>query len=264
MGLVGLFFAVWCGYWLPLALPLSAWLSWSPFQTATLRQKLPLLLTLYAAAPLALLTTEAIADRKIIYGLNQPDVLISAGLGFLVGLCGLALLFWAQLKLAWLRRGEDLIGVRRVVEAVFLGTILAVGVGLVEEMIFRVFLISQLARSLSFGLAAAISSSIFALLHLVWDWQNTKFQLPGLWIMGMVLAFAYRVNGFSIGLPWGLHAGWILGMALAEMQGTLTPTAQVPIWVTGQAGQPLAGVGALLFLLGTAGLLWITPWQLIL
>lgn len=256
-GIAGLFFMVWCGYWFPLALPLAIWLDWKPFQASTLRQKLPLLLALYATAPLALLTIEAIADRRIIYRLAQPSALISAVAGFLIGLCGLALLFWTQLRLDWLCLEKAAIDARIIAETVLLGSILALGVGLVEEMVFRAFLLSQLSSTFSFSLAAAISSTIFALLHLIWDWQNTRFQLPGLWIMGIVLAFAYRVNEFSIGLPWGLHAGWILGMALVEMRGTLTPTGQAPLWVTGQTGQPLAGLSALLFLAATAGILWL-------
>lgn len=263
MAIASLFFLVWCGYWSPIALPLAVWLNWKPFQPATLRQKLPLLLALYATAPLALLTLEAIADRRITYGLVQPFVWVSAGIGFLIGLCGLTLLFWVQLRLGWLSAERETLSLRMIVETVLLGGVLALGVGLVEEMVFRAFLLSQLSFTASFGLAAAISSLIFAMLHLIWDWQNTRSQLPGLWIMGMVLALAYKINGFSIGLPWGLHAGWILGMALVEIRGTLAPTEQAPVWITGRVGQPLTGIGALLFLVGTAGLLWLLPGGLV-
>ncbi|MGF1535016.1 MAG: CPBP family intramembrane glutamic endopeptidase [Elainellaceae cyanobacterium] len=215
------------------------------------------MLTLYASAPLALLTVEAIANCSIAYGLNQPSALVSAVAGFLIGLWGLILLFWIQLKLDWLCSEKAAIDARRIAETALLGSILALGVGLVEEMVFRAFLVSQLTRTFSFSLAATISSVIFSLLHLIWDWQNTRFQLPGLWIMGMVLAFAYRINEFSIALPWGLHAGWILGMALVETQGALAPTGRAPVWITGQMGQPLMGLSTLLFLAATAGLLWL-------
>ncbi len=255
---VGLFLVVWGAYWLPIALPLAIGLRWRPFQSATLRQKLPLLLTLYATAPLALFTVEAIAARTIFGELAQSSVLMSAGLGFVLGLFGLAILFLVQVKLSWLQLKPATTTARTIAKAVCLSGALAIGVGLIEEVIFRVFLIDQLSSSFSLWLSAIISSLAFAFLHLIWDWRNTRLQLPGLWLMGMVLALAYTVDGFSVGLPWGLHSGWIFGMALSEIWGALSPTGQVSLWITGQEGLPLTGVGSLFFLLGTAGTLWLT------
>lgn len=257
MGIASLFFLIWCGIWLPFAIPLAARLKWKPFMTSTPRQKIPLLLALYITAPIALLSIEAIAGKPTIYGLDRPSALASAGLGFLVGLAGLIALFGLQLLWGWLRVESAPVGAQSVIKTILFSGSLAVGVGLVEEAIFRSFLIAQLAETFPFYLAAGLSSLVFASLHLVWDWQNTRFQLVGLWAMGMVLAWAYRLDGFSLALPWGLHAGWILGIAVVELRGKLLPTGQVSTWITGQADQPLAGLSALSFLAGTAGLLWL-------
>ncbi|MGB3614829.1 MAG: CPBP family intramembrane glutamic endopeptidase [Elainellaceae cyanobacterium] len=212
---------------------------------------------LYATAPIALFIVEAIADETFVYGLDRASTIASASLGFLIGLVGLVALFGLQIALGWLRVKPMPVGGQSMAKTILLTGSLAVGVSLVEEVIFRSFLLTQFSKTAPFYLSAGLSSLIFALLHLVWDWQNTRFQLAGLWTMGMVLAWAYRLDGFSLGLPWGLHAGWILGIALVELQGKLLPTGQVAVWITGAAEQPLAGLSTLSFLGGTAGLLWL-------
>ncbi|MEO0406068.1 MAG: CPBP family intramembrane glutamic endopeptidase [Cyanobacteria bacterium P01_A01_bin.135] len=215
------------------------------------------MLSLYATAPLALYLVELIGPRSPVAKFG-PQITAPALIGFFVGIAGLAILFWVQLRLGWLQTvGGEPPPKFDVGKAICLSAILAIGVGLVEEIIFRGFLFTQFSESFSPYAAASLSSLIFALLHLVWDRENTQPQLIGLWIMGMVLAWAYALNGFSIGLPWGLHAGWILGIAVVEIRGQLTPTGQVPLWVTGGAGRPLAGLGATGFLLATAAVLWL-------
>ncbi|NJL23508.1 MAG: hypothetical protein HC895_26155, partial [Leptolyngbyaceae cyanobacterium SM1_3_5] len=48
------FFAIWIGLWLPIAIPIALKLKWRPPQPLTLAQKLPLLASLYAIAPIVL------------------------------------------------------------------------------------------------------------------------------------------------------------------------------------------------------------------
>ncbi|HAJ62065.1 MAG TPA: CPBP family intramembrane metalloprotease domain-containing protein, partial [Cyanobacteria bacterium UBA8543] len=103
--------------------------------------------------------------------------------------------------------------------------------------------------------AAAISSVIFALLHLIWDRQDTLPQLPGLWLMGMVLVLARWVDDGSLGLAWGLHAGWICGLTCLDSAELISYTGKGPVWMIGFREQPLAGVAGLLCLLGVGAVL---------
>ena len=72
----------------------------------------------------------------------------------------------------------------------------------IEEGVFRGFVLTQLRQDYTIELAAAISSLIFALLHLLWEQKETVPQLPGLWLMGMVLVLARWTDGGSLGLAW--------------------------------------------------------------
>ena len=273
MAIASLFFLVWGGLWLPIALPLALWLQWRPFTISEPRQKLPLLLSLYGAVPLACWVVSALVVPPYNLRFDQSTI-ASCELGLLIGLVGLATLVGLQMQLGWLKtdRSNDTVqkgsesgpaiktlkDIATIVLRCIAAGLLAIGIGFVEELVFRDILFFQLASTLSLNAAAALSSALFALLHLVWDWQNTKFQLLGLWVMGTVLAWAYSLDGFSLGLPWGLHAGWIFGILCIESWGSLTTTGRISAWVTGPTGQPLAGLSALVFLAGTAVVLWFT------
>ena len=81
-----------------------------------------------------------------------------------------------------------------------------------EELIFRGFLQNELNQDYPVWVAGAIASLIFAVTHLLWERQETLPQLPGLWLMGMVLTLARWADGGSLWLACGLHAGWIWGL----------------------------------------------------
>lgn len=95
-------------------------------------------------------------------------------------------------------------------------------------------------------LAAIIASSIFALLHLLWERQETFPQLPGLWLMGMVLVVARWVDGGSLGLAWGLHGGWVWGLSSLDAAQLISYTGKGKNWMIGINQQPLAGVMGIL------------------
>jgi membrane protease YdiL (CAAX protease family) len=100
--------------------------------------------------------------------------------------------------------------------------------------------------------AGAISSLIFALLHLLWERQQTLPQLPGLFLMGMVLVWARAIDHGSLGLAWGLHSGWVWGLALLDSAELMSYSDSGLVWVKGIYNQPLAGLAGILCLLGTA------------
>ena len=265
------FFGIWLGLWLPIAIPLALWLKWKPTQPIGLAQKLPLLASLYLLVPLVLwgiarLETNSVFGAPFFnapfanYGLWQISTLRSLGMGLALGALGLLGLLGVQIKLGWLSWQPPL-PIDRLSIARTLGLTLLLGlwVGLTEELVFRGFLLNQVqqapAWTISAWLAGAIVSLIFALLHLVWEGQENLPQLPGLWLMGLVLVIARWSDRDALGLAWGLHAGWIWAIGSLEAIQATSATGQVSPWLTGQGGKPIAGVMGILALLLTGLLL---------
>lgn len=134
--------------------------------------------------------------------------------------------------------------------------LLASWIGLTEELIFRGFMQTQLEADVTAGWAAAIASVIFAISHVLWEGRQQVPQLPGLWLMGMVLVAARWAEGGSIGLAWGLHSGWIWSLACLDTAQLYQLTGKGPAWLTGTLEQPLFGLMPLALLLGTGVSLW--------
>ncbi|HBB30461.1 MAG TPA: CPBP family intramembrane metalloprotease domain-containing protein [Cyanobacteria bacterium UBA8803] len=252
---VAVFFTAWAALWLPLAVPIGLLLKWRPFKPLAAEQKLPLLAVLYLIAPLILWGATWV-DRVSFsdYGLAWEFKLWqSLGLGLVLGILSLAIVFALEWAIGWVEwQGTNWQRLLKVwLPVLGLGLL----VGIAEELIFRGFLVNELQQDYSIAVAAAISSVIFALLHLIWEQQDTLPQLPGLWLMGMVLVLARLVDGGSLGLPWGLHAGWIWGLTCLESAQLISYTGKGPIWMTGWRENPLAGVAGFVCLLGVGFLL---------
>jgi uncharacterized protein len=259
LAIATLFFLVWLMVWLPIAIPLAIALKWRPSQPITVAQKLPLLASLYVLAPLVLWGATAIDGSTFAsYGLPwDSDILLSMGVGLTLGAAGIVTMTAIQYGLGWLKwQSNSLASWSNVLVALASTLALGLWVSLTEELIFRGFLVNQLQRDYTFGVAAAIASLIFALLHLVWEGADNIPQLPGLWLMGMVLVLARWVDDGSLGLAWGLHAGWIWAIASLDTTQLLVSTANAPKWIVGANGKPLAGAIGFLFLSGTGAVLW--------
>lgn len=261
-----LFFGSWAAGWLPLAVPLAITLKWRPGQPMILQQKLPLLLSLYGLAPVVLWEWIRIEGTNFTtYGwVWDASLWRSFGFGLTVGVLGIVGLFGSQRGLGWLRwhsqsQEGDAVpeqwGRLRVWGLPLL--LLSVWVSVTEESVFRGFILTKLQVDYPRWEAAAIASLVFAVLHLIWEGRTTLPQVPGLWLMGMVLSQARWVDHNHLGLACGLHAGWVWGIASLDSTGAMTYTQQVPEWVTGWRGKPLAGVLGLLFLGSTGVLLWV-------
>lgn len=250
------FLLAWFIVWLPIAIPLAVVLQWRPPNPPSIGQKLPLVLSLYALAPPVLWvfsTAESttFAAYGVVFNLSS---LISLLIGLAIGVFGVALLFGLERWATWI---ELNLANQSQFFAALLPT-LAIGliVSGIEELVFRGFLLNQLQYDYALWIAAASSSLIFALLHLVWEGAEIVPQLPGLWLMGIVLVVARWADGGNLGLACGLHAGWIWGMASLDAAQLIHYTDRAPEWLTGLKKQPLAGGMGLLLLGVTGGALW--------
>ena len=199
------FFLVWFLLWLPFAL---VW-QWKPLKPLTGKEKLPLLAGLYLLAPFLVWLGATIKGMSWgDLGLDTASsFFISLMVGFGLGVGGLGVIFSIEYFLGWIQwSGENL---HRLFSVSLPIIALALWISLTEELVFRGFLLNTLREEYNLVMAGAISSVIFALLHLVWEQKKSIPNLPGLWLMGMVLVGARLVNGGSLGLATGLHAGWI-------------------------------------------------------
>lgn len=265
-----LFFSTWIVVWLPAAIVLAIALKWHPPQPLG-NKKLPLLASLYVIVPFILWATSWIENTSFANwgGDWQPAVFMSLMRGLGLGIISLVILFGLQLTAGWLElkksetsteTGEKKINFWTLIlnPASLLTLLLALWISATEELIFRGCLQTILQQDYSVLIAAAIASFIFAIAHLIWAAKETLPQLPGLWLMGMVLTLARIADNGSLGLAIGIHAAWIWGITTVDTEGAINPTGRAPEWITGIAAKPLAGAAGILLLLATATLLFLT------
>jgi membrane protease YdiL (CAAX protease family) len=256
--LVMAFFIVWIGCWLPLVAVLAITLNWQIHKSLQPEQKIPLLVSLYLLVPLILWGFQGLKLAYFPdYGLvGKVSIFGSLLLGFSLGVLGLAIVFFGQICVGWCYLEKSQI--KLIPSSLLTISLVALFVGGIEELVFRGFLFTQLQQNYPIWLAAIISSLVFAVLHWVWEQKETLPQLPGLWLMGMVLVLARLADGNSLGIAWGLHAGWVWAIATIDTAGLITYTDQVPTWVTGINKKPLAGLTGIICVLATGGvLLWM-------
>jgi membrane protease YdiL (CAAX protease family) len=125
-----------------------------------------------------------------------------------------------------------------------------------EELVFRGIFIHFLEVDFSWLWTAIVSSAIFALLHLIWEQKNTFPQLPGLFLMGLVLFYARVLNGDTIALSIGLHGGWVFILASVDTFNLYTYNLDMKGWLIGKKDQPLGSIAGLMVLLITSLLLF--------
>jgi membrane protease YdiL (CAAX protease family) len=251
------FFIAWVLCWLPVAVVTAIALNWQPGKSLQPEQKLPLLVPLYLLAPFILWGINWLGLRSISdYGfVGNISIFSSLLLGFGLGVISLAIVFAFQFWLGWCKWQES--SNKLVLANLLPIPLIALLVGGIEELIFRGFLFTELNREYPVWLAAVISSVIFALLHLVWEQRETIPQLPGLWLMGMVLVLARFVDRGNLGIAWGLHAGWVWAIATLDTAELITYTGKVSDWFTGKNKKPLAGLAGIVCVLLAGAILWL-------
>jgi hypothetical protein len=256
------FLAVWVLLWLPLALIVASRLQ-IPWQYPVAQpHKIPLLLPLYGVAPLAVWGYSSFFTSYgwLDYGLGGASHFwLSVGSGFILAALGVLLLVLVERALGWRQvthpqREQMPIGQRFGLIA---GVLALTGfIGGIEELVFRGVLVEGLQPVMSIWGVAMATSLIFAASHLLWDGWAGVASLPGLALMGAILFLARWVNGGSLGLPWGLHSGWIFAIALLDTFALAPKTNPASTWLAGKPDQPLTSLLSLV-LLGLTGLgLW--------
>jgi uncharacterized protein len=250
------FFAVWTIIWLPIALLLSRQINWQPQEALAPKQKLILLASLYTLAP-GIIAWKVNQEffSLIDLGLSfNPGSLLFILLGLGASIFSLVIVFSLEslgnlVTWHWQNLGE--------LPTLWLPILsLSLLISLVEEVIFRGYIFITLLTDNSFWIAAIASSVIFAGLHLIWERRLTLPQLPGLWLMGMVLVIARIFTNDTLYLAVGLHGGWIWGLTCIDSANLLT--YKYPShWFTGINQQPLAGIAGILCLAITGLGIWV-------
>ncbi|MEH2206839.1 MAG: type II CAAX endopeptidase family protein [Nostoc sp.] len=254
--IVTAFFVCWIVCWLPVATVSAILLNWQPPKPLQPEQKMPLLVSLYLLAPpilwgVAWLTNKSFSDYGFVGNFSTLGFL---ALGFSLGVLSLAIVFSGQFWLGWCSFEKS--NFKLLLPILLPIFLIALLVGGIEELVFRGFLFTELAQDYPLWVAAAISSLIFAFLHLIWEQRETAPQLPGLWLMGMVLVLARFATSGNLGLAWGLHAGWVWAIATIDTAELITYTGKIPDWFTGKNKKPLAGLAGIICVLGTGVIIW--------
>ena len=246
------FFLAWIGCWMPIAIPVAIAIRWHPQKPLEAGQKLPLLASLYLIAPLLLWAIAWVEGFPFDnYGLAwNPNFIIHLGLGLALGAMGILILFAILSGLGWVNWSFS--PETKLLPTLLTTLLIGLWVSVTEELIFRGFLVNELQKDYPLSVAAIISSLIFALLHLVWERKETLPQIPGLWLMGLILVWARCIDNGSLGLASGLHAGWIWGIATIDTAKIINYNGKVSPWIVGWGNKPLAGAAGILCLLVTA------------
>jgi membrane protease YdiL (CAAX protease family) len=198
------------------------------------------------------------------------------GFGLLLGAALMLLIFIVELAMDWVTITGTFQSPRTPFwEAIFLGLLMFILVGINEELLSRGYQLRNLAEGLnlhrltphwSILLAYLISSSIFGFMHLG-NPNTTAVSTVNLIIAGLLLGLGYILTG-ELAIPIGLHITWnffqgkVFGFPVSGMESSTSIIAihqGGPDFWTGGAFGPEAGmIGLLAMLLGVILIyLWV-------
>jgi uncharacterized protein len=177
------------------------------------------------------------------------------GLALMIGVLGVFSLFGIETLLGWATPATPS---PRLARFVVEGLIMALAVGLAEELLFRGWILTELEQSYRPRAALVMDALFFASTHFIKPWAEIVRTFPqflGLVLLGMALVWARRTGQRqgkgktgSLGYPIGLHAGLIWGYYIVNVGNLSRYTERAPEWVTGIDSNPLAGLLGLLLL----------------
>lgn len=168
---------------------------------------------------------------------------------------GLALGFWlclglfiTKLLLGWMIVNPPSVNlVKIVVEGLFS----AVGIAIAEELLFRGWLLDELKRDYSQNICIWVTAIAYALAHFLKPLEEivrTAVTFPALVLLGIALVLAKYKHGDRLGISIGIHTGLVWAYYVVNVGQLIEYTDQVPAWVTGIDGNPIAGIMGLVFL----------------
>ncbi|XP_016466382.1 uncharacterized protein LOC107789128 isoform X1 [Nicotiana tabacum] len=131
------------------------------------------------------------------------------------------------------------------------GLATATGIATVEELLFRSWLLDEIAVDLGYYRGIIVSGLAFAL------FQRSPWAVPGLWLLSLTLAGVRQRSQGSLFLPIGLRSGILASSYILHTGGFLTYQPKFPPWFTGSyPAQPFSGVVGFAFALSLAILLY--------
>lgn len=121
------------------------------------------------------------------------------------------------------------------------GILAAAGVAFVEELLFRSWLLEEIAADLGYRSAILMSALAFSLS------QRSLLAVPGLWLLSLALAGARLRKQGSLFIPIGIRTGIMASNFILQMGGFTTHQPRSHPWIGGMhPSQPFTGVVGLL------------------
>lgn len=244
------FFGVLSVFWLPLALPIYWLLRVDPNRASIVT--------------MGLLIVELLCfwqfwgryvhgDRHIYrrYGLVRNKKNTQEFLrGLAIGFCLCSGLFITEALFGWITINNPSVSLIRIIVEGFFS---AVGIALGEELLFRGWLLDELQRDYGKKSCLWLTAIAYALAHFLKPIEEiirTAVTFPALVLLGLALVLAKHKYGDRLGIAIGIHAGLVWGYYVVNVGQLIEYTNQVPVWVTGIDGNPIAGIMGLIFLSG--------------
>jgi len=182
-------------------------------------------------------------------------------IALVIGVFGVFALFGIETGFGWAVPSSPS---PRIVRFVIEGLIMALAVGLAEELLFRGWVLAELEKGYSATASLVMNALFFAGTHFIRPLEDVLRTLPqflGLVLLAVALVWARRSpTGLAttaetepnkktrLGYPIGLHAGLIWGYYIVNVGGLSEYTGRAPEWVTGIDDNPLAGLLGLILL----------------
>jgi uncharacterized protein len=199
--------------------------------------------------------------NQAVYGRHQPFSFFGLVgnqrnfLGFLqgwgMGFSSLLLLYFIQGLLGLLEWQPVTIPLGQLLGG---GLLSSVGVGFIEELVFRGWILTELEADYSLSVSLWSTALFFAATHFIKPVSTMLAmfpQFPGLTVLGLLLVWAKRSQQNLLGVSIGLHAGIIGVVYLMDVGKMVKYTNRLPDWITG-AGTPAAGLMGIIGLLSLA------------